>query len=82
MPAWKKTIVGIVLGAITGLASAIVLQQAGAFTLSPTTAVTSLVAGGGVTFTVSYSLGAVWTYVKPPVAEEEETEDEARRTDE
>jgi hypothetical protein len=74
VPAWKKTISGTVLGAITGLAGAIVLQQAGAITLTPSAAVSALVAGGGVTFGVSYSLGAVWTYVRPPVGEEDETE--------
>ncbi len=74
VPAWGKTISGTVLGAITGIAGAIVLQQAGAITLTPSAAVYALVEGGGVTFGVSYSLGAVWTYVRPTVAEEDETE--------
>lgn len=67
VPAWKKTILSTLLGAITGLCAVVLLQQAGATTLSPVAAILGLVAGGGVTVGIGYSLGAVWTFVRPPV---------------
>ena len=71
VPAWKKTIISTLIGAITGLATAVVLQQAGHAQLSLSTAISGLVAGGGLTFGVGYSLGVVRTFLRPPEVPEE-----------
>jgi predicted benzoate:H+ symporter BenE len=54
------------IGAITGLALAVVLQQAGITPLSLTAAIWGLVTGGGVTFGLGYSLGAIRTFLRSP----------------
>ena len=70
VPAWKRTIISTLIGAVTGLAIAVVLQQAES-PLSITTAVSGLVAGGGLTFGMGYSVGVLRTFLKPPEVEEE-----------
>ena len=72
VPAWKRTIISTLIGAITGLATALVLQQAGQAPLSITTAITGLVAGGGLTFGMGYSLGVLRTFLRPPEVPEEQ----------
>ena len=71
MPAWKRTVISTLIGAITGLATAVVLQQAGQAPLSLTTAISGLVAGGGLTFGVGYSLGVLRTFLRPAEEPEE-----------
>ncbi len=71
VPAWKRTVFSTLIGAITGLALAVVLQQAGVTPLSITTGIWALIVGGGVTFGVGYSLGALRTYLRPPEVSEE-----------
>ena len=66
LPAWKRTIISTVVGAFTGLGAAVLLQQTGVTPLSLASGIWGLITGGGVTFGVSYSLGALWTYIKPP----------------
>ena len=71
VPAWKPTILSTLIGAITGLALALVLQQAGTTPISLTTAIWGLVVGGGLTFGMGYPLGMVRTFLKPPEEPEE-----------
>lgn len=71
MPAWKRTVFSTFIGAITGLALTVVLQQAGVTPLSVLAGVKGLVAGGGLTFGVGYSLGVLRTFLKPPEIPEE-----------
>ena len=71
MPAWKRTIFSTFIGAITGLALTVVLQQAGVTPLSVLAVAKGLVAGGGLTFGVGYSLGVIRTFLKPPEVSEE-----------
>lgn len=66
VPAWKRTLISTVIGAFTGIGIAIVLQQAGMAPLAWSTALKGMIMGGGLTFGVGYSLGALWTYLKPP----------------
>lgn len=66
VPAWKRTLISTIIGAFTGLGIAIVLQQAGLAPLALATALKGTIFGGGLTFGVGYTLGAVWTYLKPP----------------
>ena len=49
VPAWKRTITGTIVGAITGLCVAVLLQQGGVTPLSIATAVWGLIVGGGLT---------------------------------
>ena len=72
IPAWKRTIISTLIDAITGLATAVVLQQAGQAPLSITTAISGLVAGGGLTFGMGYSLGVLRTFLRPPELPEEQ----------
>ena len=73
VPAWKRTILSALIGAITGLAVAVVLQQAGVTPLSLIAGIWALITGGGVTFGIGYSLGAIRTYLRPPEVPQEET---------
>ena len=66
VPSWKRTMLSTLIGAITGLALAVVLQQAGITPASLTAAIWGLVAGGGVTFGLGYSLGAIRTFLRSP----------------
>ena len=66
-PAWKRRVVSTLMGAFTGLAVTVVLQQSGAALLSMATAIWGAVVGGGVTFGVGYSWGALLTYLRPPI---------------
>jgi hypothetical protein len=75
-PAWKRTMVSTLIGAVTGLASTILLQQAGVTPLSLATMVWGLVTGGGVTFGVGYSAGALRTFLSPPEVPEEGSQSE------
>jgi hypothetical protein len=72
VPAWKRTVISTLVGAVTGLAIAVVLQQAGRAPLSIATAISGLVAGGGLTFGVGYSLGVLRTFLRPPEEPEEQ----------
>ena len=63
--AWKPTIVSTLIGALTGLFSAALVQQGGLAPLSVPTAVYGIIAGGGVTFGVSY-LSALRTFLQSP----------------
>ncbi len=67
MPAWKRSIFSTLVGAVTGLGLAVLMQQAGISPLSLANAVWGLILGGGVSFGVGYSLGVLKTYLKPPV---------------
>lgn len=71
-PAWKRTVVSTLMGAFTGLAAAILLQQSGVALLSLATAAWGAVVGGGVTFGVGYSWGALLTYLRPPIEDAEQ----------
>lgn len=66
IPAWKRSIFSTLVGAVTGLGLAVVMQQAGINPLSLASAVWSLILGGGVSFGVGYSLGVVKTFLSPP----------------
>jgi hypothetical protein len=55
------------LGAVTGLGGAVLLQQSGLSPLSVASAVWGLVTGGGISFGVGCSLGMFKTYLQPPV---------------
>ncbi len=55
-PAWRRTIVATVLGALTGALTTLALQQAGLLTLSNGSGFGSIALGGGVTI----SVGLVW----------------------
>lgn len=74
VPAWKRTIVSTLIGAITGLALVAVLQQTGTTPMSMAAAVWGLVAGGGITFGVGYSLGMVRTLLRPPEVPKDEAQ--------
>jgi hypothetical protein len=71
VPAWKRTIVSTLIGAVTGLATTVLLQQAGVKPLSLLTMIWGLVVRGGVTFGVAYSVGMLKTFLRPPEAPEE-----------
>ena len=66
IPAWKRSIFSTLVGAVTGLGLAVVMQQAGINPLSLANAVWGLILGGGVSFGVGYSLGVVKTFLSPP----------------
>ena len=66
VPAWKRSIFSTLVGAVTGLGLAVVMQQGGVTPLSLASAVWGLVLGGGVSFGVGYSLGVIKTFVSPP----------------
>jgi hypothetical protein len=66
VPAWKRSIISTMIGAVTGLGLAVVMQQAGINPLSLASAVWGLILGGGVSFGVGYSLGVIKTFVSPP----------------
>ena len=55
------------MGGFTGLAAAVVLQQNGVVVLSLVTAVWGAIIGGGATFGIGYAMGALLTYVRPPL---------------
>ena len=65
-PAWKRSIFSTLVGAVTGLGLAVVMQQAGITPLSLASAVWGLILGGGVSFGVGYSIGVVKTFLSPP----------------
>ncbi len=67
VPAWKRSIFSTLIGAVTGLGLAVLMQQAGINPLSLASAVWGLILGGGVSFGVGYSLGVLKTFLKPPV---------------
>ena len=67
VPAWKRSIFSTVVGAVTGLGLAVVMQQAGINPLSLAVAVWGLILGGGISFGAGYSLGVLKTFLKPPV---------------
>ena len=67
VPAWKRSIFSTLVGALTGLAIAVVIQQAGIEPLSLASAVWGVIAGGGVSFGVGYSLGVIKTFLKSPL---------------
>ena len=74
VPAWKRTLYSMVTGAITGLALTVVLQQAAVTPLDMATAIWGMVSGGGISFGLGYSIGAVRTYLQPLVDPELEAE--------
>jgi hypothetical protein len=67
IPAWKRSIFSTIVGALTGLGIAVVMQQAGIEPLSLASAVWGVIAGGGVSFGVGYSLGVIKTVMKSPI---------------
>jgi hypothetical protein len=67
VPAWKRTIINMFIGALVGVSITVVLQQRGVYPLSLVSAIWGAVLGGGVTFGVGYSIGALITYLRPPV---------------
>lgn len=69
VPAWKPTIIGTITGAMTGFLATVALQQGGLTVYSVATAVRGIIIGGGVTFGVGISWGAVWTFLRPPPKE-------------
>ena len=66
VPAWKRTIFSTLLGAVTGLGLAVLMQQGGISPLSLANAVWGLILGGGVSFGFGYSLGVIKTFLKSP----------------
>ena len=66
VPAWKRSIFSTLVGAVTGLGLAVVMQQGGITPLSLASAVWGLILGGGVSFGVGYSLGVLKTFLTPP----------------
>ena len=62
-----SSIFSTLVGAVTGLGLAVLMQQAGINPLTLASAVWGLALGGGVSFGVGYSLGVVKTLLKPPV---------------
>ena len=66
VPAWKRSIFSTLVGAVTGLGLAVVMQQAGINPLSLVSAVWGLMLGGGVSFGVGYSLGVLKTFLSSP----------------
>ena len=66
VPAWKRSVINAIIGAVTGLRLAVVMQQSGINSLSLASAVWGLILGGGVSFGVGYSLGVIKTFVNPP----------------
>jgi hypothetical protein len=66
VPAWKRTLTSTLTGAVSGLCVAAALQQGGFVPLSLPAAIWSMIAGGGLTFGVGYSLGALVTFLRPP----------------
>jgi hypothetical protein len=66
IPSWKRSLISTIIGAITGLGLAVVMQQAGINPLSLASAVRGLILGGGVSFGVGYSLGVIKTFLSPP----------------
>ena len=69
VPAWKRIIFSTITGSILGLCLSIVLQQRGIYPLSLVSAIWGAVIGGGAALGVGYSIGAIWTYVRPPKAD-------------
>ncbi|MBM3945020.1 MAG: hypothetical protein FJ317_05945 [SAR202 cluster bacterium] len=69
VPAWKRMIFGTIIGTALGLCVSVVLQQGGFYELSLENVVRSMITGGVVTFGLGYSIGALWTYLRPPKAE-------------
>jgi hypothetical protein len=67
VPAWKRTITGTIIGAITGLCVTAALQQGGVAPLSLSTAVWGLVSGGAIALGAGLTLGAILTYLRPPL---------------
>ncbi|PKB71457.1 MAG: hypothetical protein BZY87_05255 [SAR202 cluster bacterium Io17-Chloro-G6] len=67
VPAWKRSMISTLLGAVTGLGLAVLMQQAGVSPLSLANALWGLVLGGGISFGVGYSLGVIKTFLKSPV---------------
>ena len=81
VPAWKRTLFSMVTGAITGLALTVVLQQAAVTPLDMATAIWGMVSGGGISFGIGYSIGAVRTYLQAPVDPEERVEESDNTVD-
>lgn len=69
VPAWKRMVVSMFVGALLGFAFSFYLQQDGIRPLSLASAIWSAVIGGGATFGVGYSLGAIFSFLRPPVKE-------------
>ena len=67
IPAWKRSIFSTFIGAIPGLAISVIMRQAGIEPLSLASAVWGVVAGGGASFGVGYSLGVIKTFLRAPV---------------
>lgn len=67
VPAWKRSVISTLLGAVTGLGLAVLMQQTGISPLSLANAVWGLILGGGVSFGVGYSLGVIKTFLRSPV---------------
>ncbi len=66
IPAWKSSILSTIVGALTGLGIAVVMQQSGIEPLTLVSAIWGVIVGGGVSFGVGYSLGVIKTSMKPP----------------
>lgn len=69
VPAWKRIITSTIIGAVTGLAGTVMLQQGGINPISLVTAMWGIVVGGGITFGVGLSFGTLLTFLRPPVEE-------------
>ena len=67
VPAWKRSLISTLLGAVTGLGLAVLMQQTGISPLSLANAIWGLILGGGISFGVGYSLGVVKTFLKSPM---------------
>ncbi|MBI4219125.1 MAG: hypothetical protein HY682_03200 [Chloroflexi bacterium] len=67
VPSWKRTLIGSILGTLTGLLMAIVFQQGGWESLTSFTVIRNVVAGalGSVGFGIAW--GSVWSFLKPPL---------------
>ena len=69
VPAWRRTIIGLFIGVLTSICISIVLQQASIYPLSLAMLIKNAIIGGGVTVGIGYSIGAIFTYIRPPQAE-------------
>jgi hypothetical protein len=62
--AWKPTLTSTLIGALTGLCGAALLQQGSVVSLSLVNAIWGIVIGGGVTFGVVCSVSSILTFLQ------------------
>ena len=70
VPAWKRMVLSMFVGALLGFAFSFYLQQGGVRPLSLASGLWNALLGGGATFGIGYSLGAIFTLLRPPAKEQ------------